>query len=125
MNIKNIITISVQVLFSLAILAAGLTKLITPYEDLNSQMAWTQAVPAFVVKLIAVLEILGVIGLNLPFLLKKHKRIVPLSAAALALTMLGAVLTHLLLSESIVAAFVLFLMAVYLTYARKGLWKEF
>ncbi len=67
------------------------------------------------------LEILGVIGLNLPFLLKKFKKLVPIASAGLAMTMIGAIITHIGRGENFVPPLVLLAMALFVTYSRKDL----
>jgi len=124
MKVKKIMIGVAQGLLSLAMLGSGTMKIITPYEELASQMSWAENVSPFIVILIGVLEILGVIGMNLPFLLKKYKQLVPIAAGGLALTMLGAVITHLLIGESIIPALVLLAIAGFVTYSRSDLLKE-
>lgn len=121
MKTKSIVIGIAQGLLSLALLMAGIMKMSTPYEELLQQMAWIEAVPPAVVLLIGALEVLGVIGMNLPFLLKKFKKLVPVAAGGLALTMLGAVFTHVALGENFVAPLVLFAIAAFVTYSRKDL----
>ena len=122
MNTKKVIVGIAQVLLSLALLMAGLMKMATPYEELIVQMAWTKQVSPFIVFLIGLLEVLGVLGMNLPYVLKKYKKLVPIAAAGLTLTMFGAIMTHLLLGESIIAALVLFIIAGFVTYSRRHLY---
>jgi len=121
MKTKRIVVGIAQGLLSLALLMAGIMKMSTPYDELVQQMAWVEAVPPAVVMLIGALEVLGVIGMNLPFLLKKFMKLVPVAAGGLALTMLGAIFTHVALGENFVAALVLFAIAAFVTYSRKGL----
>lgn len=45
-------------------------------------------------KIIGLLEFLGALGLFLPVVLKRNLNLVPLAAAGLALTMVGAMITH-------------------------------
>jgi VIT1/CCC1 family predicted Fe2+/Mn2+ transporter len=75
---------------------AGATKLLTPREKLlaNPNMAWTGDFTAAQVKLIGLVEVLGAFGLVLPPLLDVAEWLVPLAAAGLALTMVGAYSTH-------------------------------
>lgn len=124
MKVKKIMVGVAQGFLSVAMLGSGVMKTITPYEELVAQMPWAENVSPFVVTLIGVLEVLGVIGMNLPFLLKKYKKLVPIAAGGLALTMLGAVVTHLLLGENFAAALVLLAIAGFVTYSRSGLLKE-
>ena len=99
-------------------------KMITPYDELVTQMAWAESFSAFAVYGIGALEVLGVIGMNLPFLLRKYKKLVPLAAGGLALTMLGAVVTHAVRGENVIAPIVLFVLASFVTYVRFELIKK-
>lgn len=96
----------VQVLLAFAFLGAGSMKLTTPYETLiaNPQMGWAIGVGAVGVKIIGALEAAGAIGLILPAATRVLPFLTPLAAAGLALTMVGAVITHLARGEFMVAA---------------------
>ena len=85
---------------------AGLWKLTTPIESLAAAgLAWTKEIPAFLVRLIALLEILGVAGIILApaadqFLGFKWAAIWGvLAAAGLALTMVVAAVMHIVRGE--------------------------
>ena len=119
----NIVTWIIQVLLSLGLLMAGVMKLMTPYEELVKEMSWTEDFSATQIMIIGALEVLGVIGLNLPFLLKKFKKLVPIASAGLAMTMIGAILTHIGRGENLVPPMVLLAMALFVTYSRKDFLK--
>ena len=123
MKAKKIITGIIQGLLAVAMLMAGGMKLSTPYEVLSEQMLWVQSVSPGMVKTIGALEVLGAIGLFLPYLIKKYRQLIPLAAIGLALTMLGAIITHAMLNENIVAPLVLMIMAGYVAYSRKAFFK--
>jgi uncharacterized membrane protein YphA (DoxX/SURF4 family) len=116
----------VQILVALAFLSAGLMKLITPYPDLISDpnMAWAGDFSATQIKLIAVLEILGVLGLVLPMIIKKFKALVPIAAFGLALTMVGAIITHIGRDEPIAVNLVLLVLASLTAWWRRGFLKK-
>jgi uncharacterized membrane protein len=78
-----------------AFLMAGMMKIITPHEKLKAQMPWVEDFPSSRVKLIGLVEVLGSVGLILPPLLNVAEGVVPLAAAGLLLTMIGAFATHL------------------------------
>lgn len=118
MKAKKIIAIVAQGLLSIAMLMAGVMKVITPYEELINQMAWTKSVSPSIVVLIGTLEVLGVIGMNLPFIIKKYKQLVPIAAGGLTLTMLGAVITHLQIGDSFGPPLFLLAIAGLVTYLR-------
>jgi uncharacterized membrane protein YphA (DoxX/SURF4 family) len=89
----------IQGLLAFAFFGAGAMKLATPVDQLAAQMAWVTHVPAAGVKLIGLAEVLGAIGLILPSVLRFRPRLTPLAASGLALTMLGAVVTHIAIGE--------------------------
>ena len=117
----NIVTWVVQGLLSLGLLMSGVMKLMTPYEELVKEMAWVEDFSTTEIMIIGALEILGVIGLNLPFLLKKFKKLVPIASAGLAMIMIGAIITHIGRGENFVPPLVLLAMALFVTYSRKDL----
>lgn len=83
-------------LLAAAFAAAGLMKLLTPYEKLtaNANMAWAADFTPAQVKLIGLVEVAGAVGVVLPAVLGVAEWLVPLAAAGLSLTMLGAFSTH-------------------------------
>ena len=103
MNTKtvNIITWILQGIMSVAFLLAGGMKLATPYSEYVEKMPFAADFSANTILLIGVLEILGVIGLNLPLIIKKLKFFSPLAALGLAGTMIGAIQVHTSRSEPI------------------------
>ncbi len=85
-----------SVLLALVFVGAGLAKLATPHEKLlaNPRMAWADDFSDTQVKGIGAVEVLGGIGLILPWLLDIARVLTPLAAVGLAITMVGALLTH-------------------------------
>ena len=122
---KNIIAWIAQGLLSLMMLGAGAMKLMTPYGQLlNGEMGWIEDYSPMQVKVIGILEILGVVGMTLPFIIKKFKKYVPISAAALALTMVGALVTHASRGEDIMPPLVPLILAIVVIYFRKDLFSS-
>lgn len=78
----------VQALLALLFLFAGGIKLIMPIEELMKQMPL--ALPGWFMRFIAVLEILGGIGLILPWLTGIRPGLTPLAAAGLVILMISA-----------------------------------
>ncbi|MCD0449825.1 DoxX family protein [Actinocorallia sp. API 0066] len=75
--------------------AAGLMKAVQPKEKLAaSGLAWVEDWPAWSVTAIGVVEVLGAVGLILPALVDVATILVPLAAAGLAVTMVGALVIH-------------------------------
>jgi putative oxidoreductase len=89
----------VQGLLAVAFFMGGGMKVVTPAAELAQQMNWVNHVPVMAVRVIGVLEVLGAIGLILPAALKIKPQLTPMAAAGLVLTMLGAIITHLVLNE--------------------------
>ena len=79
----------------------GLTKLTQPREKMAAgPMSWAADVSDTQFRGIGALELLGAAGLILPGVLGIAGLITPLAAAGLALTMVGAFLTHARLGET-------------------------
>jgi uncharacterized membrane protein YphA (DoxX/SURF4 family) len=111
----------VQSLLALAFLFAGSTKL-TQAKDALAQrgMAYVEDFSATQVKLIGAAEVLGAIGLIVPWATGIAPVLTPLAAAGLAIIMVGAMLTHRRRGESqpIAANAILFVLAVFVAAGR-------
>lgn len=79
----------VQALLALLFLFAGSTKLIMPIDELAKQMPLP--LPGWFLRFTGVVEVLGAIGLVLPWLLRIKPSLTPLAAAGLAIVMIGAI----------------------------------
>jgi hypothetical protein len=107
---------SFQILLTLALGLFGLQKVFVPIPDLIAQgMWWIEDFALWQVRTIGALEVLGVLGLNLPYVVKALPRLIsPLAAGGLALTMIGAVATHIARGDpipSVVITGLLFVMS--------------
>lgn len=89
----------VQSLLALAFLGAGVIKAVAPIAEITTNMAWAAHFPEMVIRLIGVAEILGGLGLILPAATRIAPTLTPLAAALLAVLMLGAFGTHLVLGD--------------------------
>jgi uncharacterized membrane protein YphA (DoxX/SURF4 family) len=76
----------VQALLAAIFLFSGGMKLMLPLEELTAQMP----LPGLFVRFIGVAEVLGAIGLILPWLLRIRPGLTPLAAAGLVIIMIGA-----------------------------------
>jgi uncharacterized membrane protein YphA (DoxX/SURF4 family) len=76
-------------------LASGLTKLVKSREELLSRMPYVEDLSQVEVQGIAILEVLGALGVIAPVATGILPRLTPIAAAGLALMMAGAALTHL------------------------------
>ena len=90
----NIALWVLQILLALAFGMAGIMKVTQPIDRLESRMGWVKNVGPRGVRLIGSLEILGAIGLILPAVTCILPWLTPVAAACLALTMIGAMITH-------------------------------
>jgi len=90
----NIVLWVVQILLALAFGMAGIMKATQPINRLETRMGWIKDVGPRGVRLIGSLEILGAIGLILPAVTGILPWLTPVAAACLALTMIGAMITH-------------------------------
>ncbi len=116
----NIVLWIVQIVLALAFAMAGIMKVTQPVNRLETRMGWVKDVGPRGVRLIGSLEILGAIGLILPAITGIWPWLTPLAAAGLALTMVGAMITHGRRGEysSIGANLVLLLLALFVVYGR-------
>jgi uncharacterized membrane protein YphA (DoxX/SURF4 family) len=78
----------VQVLLAAIFLFAGGMKLVTPIEEMMKQMPLP--LPGWFVWFTGVVEVLGAIGVILPWLLGIRPGLTPLAAAGLVIVMIGA-----------------------------------
>jgi hypothetical protein len=76
-------------------LFAGMTKLLQPKERLaESNMAWVEDFDGRQVKAIGAVEVLGAIGLVLPWALDIAPVLTPIAATGFVLLQAGAIRTH-------------------------------
>ena len=107
----------IQIILILVFALFGFQKIFMPLPDLiNQGMLWIEDFPAWQVRTIGFLEVLGAFGLIFPYVIKTlPKIIVAIASGSLALTMLGAIITHISRGDvilSIIITSILFLMAV-------------
>ena len=84
----NIALWILQALLGALFIFAGGIKLITPMEEMMKQMP--MALPGWFVLFTGVVELLGAIGVILPWLLRIRPGLTPLAAAGLVIVMIGA-----------------------------------
>ena len=75
-------------------LMAGMMKVGQPYGKLKESQPWVEDFSPGIVKEIGVLEMLAAVGLIVPPLLDIAPILAPIAASGLALTMVGAAVTH-------------------------------
>lgn len=107
----------VQVLLCLLFLFTGSVKLILPISEMTKQMP----LPGALLRFIAVAEILGAIGLVLPWLLKIRRELTYLAASGLIIIMIGATVVTVMFGN-VATALVPFVVGVLLTVVAYGRW---
>jgi uncharacterized membrane protein YphA (DoxX/SURF4 family) len=90
----NIVLWVLQILLAVVFVGAGLAKLTQPREKLRTNMGWVDDVPPGVIKLTGAAEVLGAIGLVVPWLTGIAPVLTPLAAVGLIVVMIGAAITH-------------------------------
>ena len=116
----NIALWVVQGLLAAAFFGAGAMKLATPREKLmaKASMAWAVDFSAGQIKLIGLAEVLGAIGLVVPWLAQIAPLLTPIAAAGLIVVMLGAARTHMQRKEPPVPALVFGALATFVAIGR-------
>lgn len=107
-----------QVLLALIFLFAGGIKLVTPIEEMMKQMPIP--LPGLFLRFTGVVEVLGAIGVVLPWLLGIWPGLTPLAAAGLVIVMIGAVVFTVLTGNIAMALIplVVGLLAAFVAYGR-------
>ncbi|MEU5264247.1 DoxX family protein [Amycolatopsis sp. NPDC021455] len=92
----NVVLWVVSGLLAAVYLAAGGMKLSTPRKKLleNPNMGWAGDFPDAAVKGIGAVEVLGALGLILPWALDIARVLTPLAATGLAVVQIGAIVVH-------------------------------
>jgi len=107
-----------QGLLAAIFLFAGGMKLVLPVEEMTKQLP----LPGLFLRFIAVCEVLGAIGLILPWLLGSRPGLTPLAAAGLVIIMIGAtVLT--LATAGITMALILLVVGILAAFVAYGRWR--
>ena len=99
---RNKIVWTVQIALAVLFLFAGVTKLLMDGAAM-SEVSAQSGLPAVFIRFIGVCELLGGLGLILPWALKIRRELTPIAAACLFIIMGGAVVTT-VLTMSVVAA---------------------
>ncbi len=114
----NIILWILQALLAIAFLAAGVMKLTQSKDAMRDKMPFVDDVSLGTVRLIGLLEVLGAVGIVLPWLLGVAPWLTPLAAVGLALTMIGAAVVHIRRGEPIVVNIILLALAAFVAWGR-------
>ena len=109
---------TLQVLLAIAFAGAGSAKLMTPKAELEQNMAWATDFSETQIRAIGAAEVAGAIGLIFPAALGVVPVLTPAAAAALAVLMAGAAMTHLQRGEPPFAPIVLGALAALVAFLR-------
>jgi hypothetical protein len=82
-----------QVILALSLLSGAIMKFM-PIEKIAPIMAWMGQLPPLTVRLLGVIDLLGAIGLILPPLLHINPKLVPITAIAICVLMICAIVFH-------------------------------
>ena len=114
-----------QLLLAAIFLATGLTKLTQPRAKLAAgPMGWAADVTDVEFRSVGLLEVLGALGLVLPQAFGIAELLTPLAAVGLALTMIGAIATHVRMGEAdrLAVPIVLLVLSVFVAIAGFGVY---
>jgi uncharacterized membrane protein YphA (DoxX/SURF4 family) len=95
----NVFLWVLQGLLGAAFIGAGTMKVSQPIEKLAKNMTWVPRYSARTVRFVGAVEILGGLGLILPWATGIAKILTPLAAVGLALIMVLAIVDHLRAKE--------------------------
>lgn len=109
-----------QGLLALAMLAAGGLKVSTPRAKLLEKMKWAASWSDARFRLLGVAEVLGAVGLVVPWLAGIAPFLTPVAALCVLVLMVGAVKTHADLKEPVVAPAVLAALGLFIALGRFG-----
>ena len=112
----NIALWIIQTLLALLFLFAGGMKLILPIEEMTQQMA----MPGPFLRFIGVCEVLGGLGLVLPWLVGIRPGLTPLAAAGLVIIMIGATATTIIIGQVVtsILPLVVGILCLFVAYGR-------
>jgi len=116
----NIALWIVQTLLALLFLFAGGMKLVTPMEEMMKQMPIS--LPGWFVLFTGVVEVLGAIGVILPWLLRIRPGLTPLAAVGLVIIMIGATV-YTLAAGDVVSALIPLLVGSLAAFVAYGRWR--
>ena len=108
----------IQALLAALFLFAGVMKLVLPIEEMTQQMA----MPGLFLRFIGVCEVLGAIGLVLPWLMHIRPGLTPLAAAGLVIIMIGATVVTLMIGD-IGMALVPLVVGILCVFVAYGRWR--
>jgi len=116
----NIALWIVQGLLAAIFLFAGGMKLVMPIEEMTKQMPIP--LPELFLRFTGVVEVLGAIGLILPWLLRIRPGLTPLAAAGLVIIMIGATV-YTLAAGDVAPALIPLVVGILAVFVAYGRWR--
>lgn len=95
METMEMVILILQLGLSILFLYFGLLKLILPLEKIAAKVSWAYDYSHAKLKLFGLLEIIGAVGLTIPYRLDIAPILTPMAATGLAMVMSGAAVIHL------------------------------
>jgi uncharacterized membrane protein YphA (DoxX/SURF4 family) len=116
----NIALWIVQGLLAALFLFAGGIKLVMPIEEMLKQMP--VPLPGWFLRFTGIVEVLGALGLILPWLLRIRPGLTPLAAAGLVIVMLGATAYNLAAGD-VATALITLVIGLLCAFVAYGRWR--
>ena len=116
----NIFLWIAQVLLAATLIWGGYMKLFTPTVKLSAMWPWVAQIPTALLMFTGIVDLLGGIGLILPWLMKIKPKLTPIAAVGVVVLMLCACVFHVSRGEaSVIGANIVFmLMAAFIAWGR-------
>lgn len=95
MELMEMIVLGLQILLSLIFLYFGSLKMFMPIEQIEKKVTWANDYSLNKLKFFGFLEVIGGLGLILPYQLDIFPILTPIAATGLAMVMAGAAMVHL------------------------------
>lgn len=114
MEIMELIILVLQIGLCLVFLYFGLLKMFMPIEKIAKRVSWAHDYSTSKLKFFGFMEVIGALGLILPYQLDILPILTPMAATALAMVMAGAGVVHLRRDEInmiFLNIFIIFLLA--------------
>ena len=114
----NVVLWIAQGLLAALFLFAGGMKLILPIEEMTKDLP----MPGLFLRFLGVAEVLGAIGLILPWLLRIRPGLTPLAAAGLLIIMIGATVIT-IMTAGVAMALMPFVTGILCAFVAYGRWR--
>ncbi|MDX2362299.1 MAG: DoxX family protein [Crocinitomicaceae bacterium] len=95
MEVMEMIILALQIGLSVVFLYFGLLKMFLPIEKIEKKVSWANDYSLSKLKFFGFLEVIGALGLILPYQLDIFPILTPMAATGLAMVMAGAGVVHL------------------------------